>query len=100
MSEFNRLDWIALFAITITTYFQFQIGEKGYKEYNRHIRPELKKSGWPKILCIFPVAPPGWIFGPVWFVLYALISAGVFIFWLKGNPDGDQFISFMTLYDP
>ena len=32
-----------------------------------------------------PVTPPNWLFGPMWTVLYTLISIALYLFWVKSK---------------
>lgn len=42
-------------------------------------------SAWYAVLIKPSFAPPNWIFGPAWLVLYALIGLSAYVFWLKGK---------------
>lgn len=42
---------------------------------------ELDRPGW---------APPGWVFGPVWSVLYALQGVGAWLVWREREARGRQ----------
>ncbi len=39
---------------------------------------------WYASLTKPPLTPPGWVFGPVWFALYALMGVAVYRVWEKG----------------
>lgn len=39
---------------------------------------------WYSTLIKPPFAPPSWIFGPVWTLLYALMGVSFFLIWTKG----------------
>lgn len=34
----------------------------------------------------FPLRPPGWLFGPVWLILYGLIAASGYLYWDESVP--------------
>ncbi|MDP3985617.1 MAG: TspO/MBR family protein [bacterium] len=42
------------------------------------------RSGWYAALVKPDVAPPNWLFGPVWTTLYALMGSATFLVWKKG----------------
>ncbi len=41
-------------------------------------------TGWYATLTKPELAPPNWIFGPVWVTLYALMGIAAFLVWRKG----------------
>lgn len=41
-------------------------------------------SGWYAELQKPVITPPGWVFGPVWTLLYLLMAVSLFIIWNKG----------------
>jgi tryptophan-rich sensory protein len=44
----------------------------------------LEVSGWYRTLIKPPIAPPNWVFAPVWTLLYALMAVAA---WLVGQSD-------------
>jgi len=48
-----------------------------------------------------PVTPPNWLFGPMWTVLYTIISISLYLFWVKSkklnNLGGRLFIIQISL---
>lgn len=43
---------------------------------------------WYPLLAKPGFTPPGWVFGPVWTVLYLLTGTGFFLVWNAASPDG------------
>jgi len=41
-------------------------------------------SDWYVVLAKPALTPPGWVFGPVWIVLYALMGTAAYLIWQKG----------------
>jgi translocator protein len=41
-------------------------------------------SGWYATLVRPEIAPPNWVFGPVWTTLYVLMGTAFFLIWRKG----------------
>ncbi len=41
-------------------------------------------AGWYAYLVKPEIAPPNWIFGPVWTILFALMGIALFLIWKKG----------------
>lgn len=41
-------------------------------------------AGWYKTLIRPDIAPPSWVFGPVWTTLFALMGIAAFLIWKKG----------------
>lgn len=39
------------------------------------------------VLLDLVLSPPGWLFGIVWTVLYALMAVAAFVYWRRGSPD-------------
>lgn len=44
-------------------------------------------STWYKTLVRPEIAPPNWVFGPVWTTLYMLMGISAYIIWSKGYSD-------------
>lgn len=44
-------------------------------------------STWYKTLVRPEIAPPNWVFGPVWTTLYILMGISAYIIWSKGYSD-------------
>ena len=43
-----------------------------------------------------PFAPPAWLFGPVWSVLYVMIAAGGFLLWRTAQASGRSWSTALT----
>ena len=78
-----QIDWVVIFTFTVAWYFQPFQRVDIFNRYDETV-------GW------IPGAPPRWLFGPAWAVIYALLSAATFIFWRDGVA-ADQYTSTMTL---
>ena len=48
----------------------------------------VSTGGWYAELNKPPWNPPGWIFGPVWTLLYILMAVAAWRVWLKGGWSG------------
>jgi len=71
MSGLANNDWIGLVVFVISTYGQIGYGDQnGYQDYQQR-KGMIRGS------------PPGWVFGVAWSVLYGLISAAGFLYWLN-----------------
>ncbi|MGL5831339.1 MAG: TspO/MBR family protein [Candidatus Altimarinota bacterium] len=43
-------------------------------------------NGWYQTLVKPDIAPPNWVFGPVWLILYLSIGLATYLFWETGKP--------------
>lgn len=80
LNVYESQKWLAIFAITAFVYFQPGGGrssKEGDREYYRMLRAEtVRRTGtlfW---------APPVALFGIVWTILYGLMSAAIYMYWL------------------
>ncbi|HCM36701.1 MAG: TspO protein [Candidatus Wildermuthbacteria bacterium RIFCSPLOWO2_02_FULL_47_9c] len=46
--------------------------------------------GWYEQLAKSALTPPGWVFGPVWFVLYTLMGISLYLVWRKRTKEECQ----------
>ncbi len=51
---------------------------------------------WYAGLVKSPLNPPGWVFGPVWTALFALMGVAVFLIWQKGFKNKNVFVALNT----
>ena len=42
-------------------------------------------TGWYRTLVVPPIAPPNWVFCPVWTLLYALMAVAAWLVWLSAS---------------
>lgn len=71
----TRNDPLALLAFLVVTFLACGVG--------------LALGGdpaWYRELALPAVAPPGWVFGPVWTVLYILMAVSVWLVWRRLPP--------------
>lgn len=81
----DPLDWIALITWTIATYIQFSRSSTGDRQWYDENRSEVS------------CAPPGWLFGFVWLLLYGLMSAAIFLFW-RNNAASTLYNAVLIVY--
>lgn len=81
---FDRNDWVALVAFIAGVYIILLTTHVNYKAIHRRLAEEI-------------YLPPAWIYGPLWFALYACIVAAVFIFWKMGDPDSAYYVATFAL---
>ncbi len=55
-------------------------------------------DGWYADIDKVPWHPPGWLFGPVWSVMYVLIAASGFVLWRRIAADGRAWDPALTVY--
>ncbi len=65
--------WPALFGFIMATFTAAAIGGAATSEGVRDWYPLLRKPSW---------TPPGWLFGPAWTLLYAMMSVAAWRIWL------------------
>jgi translocator protein len=73
-----RLDWFG--GIALAALLLFPIGGSPATKESREFYDELRRRA------PIPIMPPGWLFGPVWFLLYILMSAAI-VLW---SHEADQ----------
>lgn len=64
-----RLDWFG--GIALAALLLFPLGGSPMTKESREYYNQLRMR------TAIPIMPPGWLFGPVWFVLYLLIAAAI-----------------------
>ncbi|WP_329192273.1 MULTISPECIES: TspO/MBR family protein [unclassified Streptomyces] len=67
--------WGALAAFLVVTYGVAALGALAAADAGQ-VYSSLEKPSW---------APPAWLFGPVWTLLYALIAVGAWLVWRHPN---------------
>lgn len=79
----TQIDYLAIFAFATAWYFQPFQRSGTFDDYD-------ETTGW------IPGAPPRWLFGPAWFILYGMLAAATFIFW-KDGVKADEYATSMSL---
>jgi tryptophan-rich sensory protein len=77
---FTNLDWLALYAFTAFVFFQFSNSSMGANaNITNNVFDAIDAQRGGTNTGIRP--PPGWLFGVIWTVLYALIVATTMLVW-------------------
>lgn len=71
--------WLALLGFILASFAAAAIGGAATAEHVRTWYPTLAKPAW---------TPPGWVFGPAWTLLYALMSVAAWRVWLIRKKPG------------
>jgi len=71
----KKVDWIALFGFIV-------ISQAAGVAGSIFTAPAI--PGWYEMLAKPMLTPPGWVFGPVWTILYVLMGVAAFIIWRQG----------------
>lgn len=71
--------WLALLGFILASFAAAAIGGAATAENVRTWYPTLNKPAW---------TPPGWVFGPAWTLLYALMSVAAWRIWLIREKPG------------
>lgn len=74
MSRYSRKDMTALLAFALAVFLTAAVGGLFTGPNVEPMYQQIKRPLW---------APPGWLFGPVWTVLYILIAISGWRVWLK-----------------
>jgi benzodiazapine receptor len=74
-----RVDWFAGFAIAAT--LLFPIGSNAVRSETRAKYNDMRER------LSIPIMPPGWVFGPVWFVLYLLMTVAIVLWSAVPEPE-------------
>lgn len=79
-----------IIAWAVFTYFQF-INQASSSSFKSEYDEDIKQK---RIYC----APPPWLFGIVWPILYGIMTASIVLFTLHATPDSWQLIMGVTFY--
>lgn len=90
-TDTTKIEFVALLAFLVFTYWQLR-PTSSCRRNTCHLPVWYHAVGWDvgaetcgvKVEYFAPV-PPGWFFGAVWTVLYALITASAFLYWRDNN---------------
>jgi benzodiazapine receptor len=74
-----RRDWLALFGFFLASFAAAAAGSIATAASVQEWYPLLNKPAWN---------PPAWLFGPVWTLLYALMSIAAWRIWCRERQPG------------
>ncbi|MEB2187248.1 TspO/MBR family protein [Xanthomonas campestris pv. campestris] len=78
MSMTKKSQWLGLLGSLMLCYLVAALGATASIKA-ASFYAELQQPGW---------APPGWLFGPVWTVLYGMMAVSVWLVWRRGRWGG------------
>ncbi|MFB9114979.1 TspO/MBR family protein [Xanthomonas arboricola pv. corylina] len=79
-STSRKSQWFGLFGWLVLSYAVAGLGAKASIQA-ASFYAELARPVW---------APPGWLFGPVWTVLYGMMAVSVWLVWRRGSRAGTR----------
>ena len=77
MSRYSRRDIYALLVFVAAVFLTAAIGGLFTGPNVETMYQQIKRPDW---------APPGWLFGPVWTILYIFIAVSGWLVWINGKP--------------
>ncbi|MEA0762086.1 TspO/MBR family protein [Xanthomonas campestris pv. campestris] len=78
MSMTKKAQWLGLVGWLVLCYLVAALGAAASIQA-ASFYAGLQRPGW---------APPGWLFGPVWTVLYGMMAVSVWLIWRRGGWGG------------
>jgi translocator protein len=75
-TESCKQSWLALVVLIVICFAVAGLGSMATTPSIPHWYAGLAKPSW---------TPPGWLFGPVWSVLYLSLAVAAWLVWRKGN---------------
>ncbi len=79
IERMRYIDWLVLFGLILLSQVAGFIGS---------LAMTAESAAWYAALAFPTLAPPGWVFGPVWTLLYALMGVAAFIVWRARHQAG------------
>ncbi|MBI5844096.1 MAG: tryptophan-rich sensory protein [Deltaproteobacteria bacterium] len=77
MTRYSRRNIYALLVFLAAVFLTAAVGGLFTGPNVEPMYQQVNRPGW---------APPGWLFGPVWTVLYILIAVSGWLVWINGKP--------------
>jgi tryptophan-rich sensory protein len=84
----RRRDVLGLAAFVIMCFGVSLLGGRVTLPALAHWYPELAKPAW---------TPPGWVFGPVWTLLYPMLAVAGWLAWREGRSRGGTLLYLLQL---
>ena len=88
MTVSRRRDVFGLAAFVIMCFGVSLLGGRATLPALAHWYPELSKPAW---------TPPGWVFGPVWTLLYPMLAVAGWLAWREGRSRGGSLLYLLQL---
>jgi tryptophan-rich sensory protein len=84
----RRRDVFGLAAFVIMCFGVSLLGGRATLPALAHWYPQLSKPAW---------TPPGWVFGPVWTLLYPMLAVAGWLAWREGRSRGGTLVYLLQL---
>lgn len=93
-TTFSQLDWVGLTTIIIGHFYALTLEGQWTSAASR-----INYEKWRYAIQTW-FAPPGWVFQPLWMMLWAFQTAAIFIYWREHHDDTSEarFAAIMSLH--